>query len=152
MSPEPTCVCAASVVADGTYMSISSYGPTPTARPRFRLGPGQHTQYTPTPLPGFNLTAHSVAAGQDHTLILTKSGEVYSWGLNRFSQLGYVVETVPGTRSDEPIQLTPRKIAGGIKNRRAIGGAACKTASVCWTEDEVFTWGTNNGQLGACAS
>ncbi|KAJ8474411.1 hypothetical protein ONZ51_g7236 [Trametes cubensis] len=113
-----------------------------------RLGPGQHTQYTPTPLPGFNLTAHSVAAGQDHTLILTKSGEVYSWGLNRFSQLGYVVETVPGTRSDEPIQLTPRKIAGGIKNRRAIGVAACKTASVCWTEDEVFTWGTNNGQLG----
>ncbi|KAI0326994.1 hypothetical protein GY45DRAFT_1328251 [Cubamyces sp. BRFM 1775] len=113
-----------------------------------RLGQGQHTQYTPTPLPGFNLTADSVAAGQDHTLILTKSGEVYSWGLNRFSQLGYVVETVPGTRSDEPIQSTPRKIAGGIKNRRVIGVAACKTASVCWTEDEVFTWGTNNGQLG----
>ncbi|KAH9893273.1 hypothetical protein C8Q73DRAFT_791145 [Cubamyces lactineus] len=113
-----------------------------------RLGPGQHTQYTPTPLPGFNLTAESVAAGQDHTLILTKSGEVYSWGLNRFSQLGYVVETVPGTRSDEPIQSTPRKIAGGIKNRRVVGVAACKTASVCWTEDEVFTWGTNNGQLG----
>ncbi|OSD05302.1 hypothetical protein PYCCODRAFT_1457329 [Trametes coccinea BRFM310] len=113
-----------------------------------RLGPGQHTQYTPIPLPGFNLTAESVAAGQDHTLILTKSGEVYSWGLNRFSQLGYVVETMTGSRSDEPIQTSPRKIAGAIKNRRVIGVAACKTASVCWTEDEVFTWGTNNGQLG----
>ncbi|KAI0358283.1 hypothetical protein OH77DRAFT_1421600 [Trametes cingulata] len=113
-----------------------------------RLGPGQHTQYTPIPLPGFNQTVTSVAAGQDHTLILTKSGEVYSWGLNRFSQLGYVVETVAGTRSDEPIQSTPRKIAGGIKNRTVVGVAACKTASVCWTPEEVFTWGTNNGQLG----
>ncbi|KAI0369776.1 hypothetical protein BV20DRAFT_996250 [Pilatotrama ljubarskyi] len=113
-----------------------------------RLGPGQHTQYTPIPLPGFNQTVTSVAAGQDHTLILTKSGEVYSWGLNRFSQLGYIVEAVAGTRSDEPIQLTPRKIAGGIKNRTVVGVAACKTASVCWTAEEVFTWGTNNGQLG----
>ncbi|KAI0675984.1 hypothetical protein C8Q78DRAFT_963164 [Trametes maxima] len=113
-----------------------------------RLGPGQHTQYTPVPLPGFNQTVKSVAAAQDHTLILTKGGEVLSWGLNRFSQLGYVVETVSGTRSDEPIQSTPRKIAGAIKNRNVLGVAACKTASVCWTADEVFTWGTNSGQLG----
>ncbi|KAI0761814.1 hypothetical protein BD413DRAFT_495525 [Trametes elegans] len=113
-----------------------------------RLGSGQHTQYTPIPLSGFNLCAKSVAAGQDHTLILTKAGEVYSWGLNRFSQLGYVVETVTGTRSDEPIQSTPRKISGALKSRVVLGVAACKTASVCWTADEVFTWGTNNGQLG----
>ncbi|KAI0630756.1 hypothetical protein C8Q77DRAFT_224911 [Trametes polyzona] len=113
-----------------------------------RLGPGQHTQYIPIPLPGFNQTVASVASGQDHTLILAKSGEVYSWGLNRFSQLGYVVETVAGTRSDEPIQSTPRKIAGPLKSRTVIGVAACKTASACWTVNEVFTWGTNNGQLG----
>ncbi|KAI8985605.1 hypothetical protein BD414DRAFT_59865 [Trametes punicea] len=113
-----------------------------------RLGPGQHTQYTPVQLPGFNLAVESVAAGQDHTLILTKGGEVYSWGLNRFSQLGYVVETATGSRTDEPIQSTPRKLAGAIKNRMVLGVAACKTASACWTEDEVFTWGTNSGQLG----
>ncbi|KAI0642387.1 hypothetical protein C8Q79DRAFT_250744 [Trametes meyenii] len=113
-----------------------------------RLGSSQHTQYTPIPLAGFNQTVKSVAAAQDHTLILTKGGEVLSWGLNRFSQLGYVVETVAGTRSDEPIQSTPRKIAGAIKNRNVLGVAASKTASVCWTADEVFTWGTNSGQLG----
>ncbi|CDO69783.1 hypothetical protein BN946_scf184766.g28 [Trametes cinnabarina] len=93
-----------------------------------------------------------------HTVIVTDEprgnlricgfGSGGRWGLNRFSQLGYVVEPVTGSRSDEPIQSSPRKIAGAIKNRRVIGVAACKTASVCWTEDEVFTWGTNNGQLG----
>lgn len=114
----------------------------------YSLGPGQHTQYAPIPLPGFNQTVKSVAPGQDHTLILTKTGEVYSWGLNRFSQLGYVVETATGVRSEEPIQATPRKISGAIRNRGVLGVAACKTASVCWTADEVFTWGTNNGQLG----
>ncbi|RPD64492.1 hypothetical protein L226DRAFT_506238 [Lentinus tigrinus ALCF2SS1-7] len=113
-----------------------------------RLGPGQHTQYTPIPLPGFNQTADAVAVGQDHTLVLTKGGEVYSWGLNRFSQLGYVVETTTAGRVEEPIQSTPRKISGAIKNRFVVGVAACKTASACWTADEVFTWGTNNGQLG----
>ncbi|KAI0714213.1 hypothetical protein C8T65DRAFT_573631 [Cerioporus squamosus] len=113
-----------------------------------RLGPGQHTQYTPIPLPGFNQTVDAVAVGQDHTLVLTKSGEVYSWGLNRFSQLGYVVETTTGGRVEEPIQSAPRKIAGAIKNRFVVGVAACKTASACWTADEVFTWGMNSGQLG----
>ncbi|EJF64315.1 hypothetical protein DICSQDRAFT_54213 [Dichomitus squalens LYAD-421 SS1] len=113
-----------------------------------RLGPGQHTQYTPVPLPGFNLAVESVAVGQDHTLILTKNGEVHSWGLNRFSQLGYIVEPAASGRAEEPIQSTPRKISGAIRNHTIEGVAACKTASACWTGDEVFTWGTNNGQLG----
>ena len=86
--------------------------------------------------------------GQDHTLVLTKSGEIYSWGLNRFAQLGYIVETTTGGRVEEPIQSTPRKVSGAIRNRTVEGIAACKTASACWTKDEVFTWGTNNGQLG----
>ncbi|KAH9935996.1 uncharacterized protein BXZ73DRAFT_89477 [Epithele typhae] len=105
-----------------------------------RLGPGQHTQFTPIPIPGFNQTVESVAVGQDHTLVLTTTGEVYSWGLNRFSQLGYVIETATGARPEEPIQTTPRKIAGAIKNQ--------ETASACWSRYHVYAWGTNNGQLG----
>ena len=120
--------------------------------PVVSLGPGQHTQYAPIPIPGFTQTVTSVAVGQDHTLVLTKSGEVYSWGLNRFAQLGYVVETVTGGRVEEPIQSTPRKISGALRNRVVEGVAACKTASACWTRDEVFTWGTNNGQLGKLGS
>ncbi|KAH9921080.1 hypothetical protein B0H21DRAFT_767048 [Amylocystis lapponica] len=117
-----------------------------------RLGPGQHTQYTFVPLPQFTQTVQSVALGQDHTLALTTSGEVFSWGLNRFSQLGYVVEPPAGAsilgRLEEPIQATARKVGGPLKNKVVRGVAACKTASACWTGEEVFTWGTNNGQLG----
>ena len=115
----------------------------------FSLGQGQHTQYSLKAPPEFNYTIISVALGQDHTLALTKSGEVLSWGLNRFHQLGYVMETIstPG-RLDEPIQSVPRKVYGALKKEQVRGVAACKTASACWTDKEVFTWGTNNGQLG----
>ncbi|KZT68694.1 hypothetical protein DAEQUDRAFT_757422 [Daedalea quercina L-15889] len=115
-----------------------------------RLGPGQHTQYSLIPLAQFTGTVASVALGQDHTLLVTRSGEVYSWGLNRFAQLGYVVEVADGTRGrgEEPIQSTARKVVGPLKNKTVLGVAACKTASACWTAEEVYTWGTNNGQLG----
>lgn len=90
--------------------------------------------------------------GQDHTLALTKSGEVLSWGLNRFSQLGYVVEFSTRNegfgRLEEPIQTTARKVLGPLRKEVVRGIAASKQASACWTSTDVFTWGTNNGQLG----
>ncbi|KAF7431199.1 hypothetical protein PC9H_006920 [Pleurotus ostreatus] len=121
-----------------------------------RLGPGQPAQqYSMKPLTELNpFTIVSVALGQDHTLALTNTGEVLSWGLNRFAQLGYVIDPPSGSdmsgfaRKDEPIQATPRKIPGSLKKAYVLGVAACKTASACWTSKEVFTWGTNNGQLG----
>ena len=90
-----------------------------------------------------------VALGQDHTLALTASGEVLSWGLNRFSQLGYIVETSINSHGGmkEEIQSTPRKVPG-LRNKSILGVAACKIASVCWASNEVWTWGTNGGQLG----
>lgn len=106
------------------------------------------------PISQLTHTIISVSLGQDHTLAVTKSGEVLSWGLNRFSQLGYVIEpSLTGSgaslgRSEEPIQASPRKIFGPLKKEVVRGVAACKTASACWTNDEVFTWGTNHGQLG----
>jgi alpha-tubulin suppressor-like RCC1 family protein len=114
-----------------------------------RLGPGQHTQCNLTPLQQFSHKVDSVALGQDHTLVLTSTGEVFSWGLNRFSQLGYVVETTTQGRLEEPIQVTPRKILGPLrKDIFVCGVAASKVSSACWTSQEVFTWGTNNGHLG----
>ncbi|KAF5382168.1 hypothetical protein D9615_004464 [Tricholomella constricta] len=117
-----------------------------------RLGPGQHTQYSLKPLLNLPHTIVSIALGQDHTLVLTKAGEVLSWGLNRFSQLGYVIEGPAAGesfgRTEEPIQATPRKIIGPLKKEVVKGIAASKSASVCWTDTDVYTWGTNNGQLG----
>ena len=120
----------------------------------FSLGPGQHTQYSLKALPQFTYTIVSVALGQDHTLALTTSGEVLSWGLNRFSQLGYVVESTVASegfgRVEELMQATPRKVHGALRKEVAKGIAASKGASACWTTADVYTWGTNNGQLGMC--
>ncbi|KAJ2916728.1 hypothetical protein MD484_g3726, partial [Candolleomyces efflorescens] len=113
-----------------------------------RLGRGQQMQYDLNTLPQFDYTIVAVALGQDHTLAVTKAGEVLSWGLNRFAQLGYVVETTTGKFVDEPIQATPKKILNPLRKEVVIGVAACKTASACWTAEEVYTWGTNHGQLG----
>ncbi|KAL5530926.1 hypothetical protein ACEPAG_3802 [Sanghuangporus baumii] len=111
---------------------------------RLGAGMGQHTQYTfsvPKDLTSEGqITA--VALGQDHTLALTCTGSVLSWGLARFSQLGYALDGV------QTLQAAPRRIVGPLKKEIAIGIAACRTASACWTRDELFTWGTNSGQLG----
>ena len=103
-------------------------------------------------LPHFLHTVVSVALGQDHTLALTTAGEVFSWGLNRFSQLGYILDTPTGRESlgriEEPIQSTPRRVQAALRKVVVRGVAASRSASACWTEQDVYTWGTNNGQLG----
>lgn len=114
-----------------------------------RLGPGQHIQYDPITIQQLPNRVVAVAVGQDHTLALTEAWEVYSWGLNHFSQLGYVIEQATG---GEQIQAVPKKIYGLLRNKKVYGIAACKTASACFTWDEVYTWGTNNGQLGTVFS
>lgn len=115
-----------------------------------RLGQVQHTQYSLKSLPSFPFQVKSVAVGQDHTLALTTSGDVYSWGLNRFSQLGYIVElsSTATARHEEPIQSVPKRVVGPLRREIVCGVAASKNASACWTKETVFTWGTNTGQLG----
>ncbi|KAF8810432.1 hypothetical protein BYT27DRAFT_7186506 [Phlegmacium glaucopus] len=115
-----------------------------------RLGPAQYTQYSLQPLSSFPQPIAILALGQDHTLVLTKSGEVFSWGLNRFSQLGYVVEvsTTSIGRHEEPIQSIPKRVVGLLRREVVVGVSASKNASACWTKETVFTWGTNTGQLG----
>lgn len=115
---------------------------------RHRLGGNQSTQYTLTPLPHFDNQVIAVACGQDHTLALTQNNEILSWGLNRFAQLGYVIESLSPQKSEEPIQITPRKVVGLLRGKKIIGIAACRMASVGWTSTTVYTWGTNSGQLG----
>ena len=44
------------------------------------------------------------------------------------------------------VQVTPRKVM--LRGKVVRGVAACKTASAWWTKEEVFTWGSNAGQLG----
>jgi inhibitor of Bruton tyrosine kinase len=124
-----------------------------------RLGPNQHTQYTFSNLSHTShLAIKDVALGQDHTLAITFTGELYSWGLNRFNQLGYVIEAKPPSsvnpssgHEELNIQSTARKVYGPLKKELVVGAAASKIASACWTSTELYTWGTNRGQLGECS-
>ncbi|WRT67262.1 uncharacterized protein IL334_004229 [Kwoniella shivajii] len=118
-----------------------------------RLGRSVHSQLSLLPLPDLPYTIISIALGQDHTLALASGGYILSWGHNRFSQLGYMIEQpdkpIPGTRDgDDLVQLTPKKIVGPLKKEFVRGVAAGRMTSACWTDDAVWTWGTNAGHLG----
>ncbi|CAE6370514.1 unnamed protein product [Rhizoctonia solani] len=126
-----------------------------------RLGTKQHTQYSFGKVAGLeNQTIIRVALGLDHTLALTSGGDVLSWGMNRFHQLGYVIEQMdsPGkpiprskTNADSAenqVQVSPKRVVGPLRKEIVVGITACKTASVCWTNEDLYSWGTNSGQLG----
>ncbi|CAE6427565.1 unnamed protein product [Rhizoctonia solani] len=126
-----------------------------------RLGTKQHTQYSFGKVAGLeNQTIIKVALGLDHTLVLTSGGDVLSWGMNRFHQLGYVIEQIdsPGKSvprgkanldsAENQVQVSPKRITGPLRKETVVGIAACKTASVCWTNEDLYSWGTNSGQLG----
>lgn len=135
-----------------------------------RLGRSPQTQTSFEPLKDFNETARVVAVAQDHTLIITDSGAVYSFGLNRFSQLGYTIEQGLGTvgsttaklgggagvtfgqtvpqNVELDIQISPRRIVGPLKKEAVLGAACSKLHSVVFTSEGLYTWGTNTGQLG----
>ncbi|KAJ5460761.1 uncharacterized protein N7458_002313 [Penicillium daleae] len=89
----------------------------------------------------------SVALGQDHSLAITEFGEIFSWGSNRFGQLGY---SLPRTsnKNDVPIQSTPRQIFNPFKKETIIGAAASSIHSVVFSNSGLYTFGKNEGQLG----
>ncbi|KAL5633560.1 hypothetical protein ACGC1H_003898 [Rhizoctonia solani] len=122
-----------------------------------RLGTKQHTQYCFGKVAGLeNQTIVRVALGLDHTLALTSNGDVLSWGMNRFHQLGYVIEPIDSSGktktnidlSENQVQVSPKRVVGPLRKETVVGIAACKTASVCWTNEDLYSWGTNSGQLG----
>ncbi|WWC60971.1 uncharacterized protein I303_103548 [Kwoniella dejecticola CBS 10117] len=118
-----------------------------------RLGRPIHSQLALAPLQ--ELSSHTIvdiALGQDHTLALASGGYILSWGHNRFSQLGYTIEVpdkpIPGSRDDDLVQVSPKRIVGPLKKEIVRGVAAGRMNSACWTADAVWTWGTNAGHLG----
>ncbi|KAI8896759.1 regulator of chromosome condensation 1/beta-lactamase-inhibitor protein II [Globomyces pollinis-pini] len=105
-----------------------------------RLGHGnESTMFKPTPVRGIAGRVSFVACGYDHTLVISETGELWSWGSNKHFQLGYP--------TDGENQLTPFQIS--LKKCYPIGIAASKFHSAVFTANgAVYTWGTNNGQLG----
>ncbi|WP_018654574.1 S8 family serine peptidase [Actinomadura flavalba] len=80
----------------------------------------------------------AVAAGDAHTLAVSLTGEVWSWGAGSNGQLG--LGTTTG--SDRPMRVP------GLTDVRAVAAAANHSFALR-TNGEVWAWGANNsGQLG----
>ncbi|KAI9333590.1 hypothetical protein BDR26DRAFT_937417 [Obelidium mucronatum] len=87
-----------------------------------------------------------VATGPDHTCAITKEGQVFTWGSNKYGQLGYKT-------GDPPHVLVPTEVAGPLKRIKIIGAAASKYHTVVFSNSGmIFTWGWNVGQLVAATN
>ena len=90
----------------------------------------------------------SVAAAENHSLCVTSHGDVYSWGSNRFGQLG---DHTTGSSPVAPCgsRSIPRRVES-LKQHPCVAVAAGEKHSVALTrKGEVYVWGDNtSGQLG----
>ncbi|XP_036172490.1 inhibitor of Bruton tyrosine kinase isoform X6 [Myotis myotis] len=111
--------------------------------PGGRLGHGdEQTCLVPRLVEG--LSGHNcsqVAAAEDHTIVLTEDGCIYTFGRNTFRQLGIIP---PPSSCNVPRQMQAKY----LKGRTVIGVAAGRFHTVLWTKEAVYTMGLNGGQLG----
>lgn len=114
-----------------------------------RLGLGdENTQFGFVPVEGpfADKKVHHIALGQNHSMAVVGNGELWTWGLNTNSQLGYALPS-PMKVDEEPKGLTPRQVFGALKKETVIGIAASANHSVAHTGVSLYTWGRNVGQL-----
>lgn len=109
------------------------------------------TRITLEPLSDFPHKIKQVALGLDHTVLLTSTGDLFTYGLNHYGQLGYTIEPAPGvkaSKTDEPMQLSPRRVLALRKEPVSLI-AASRYHTAAYTESGLlYTWGANRGQLG----
>ncbi|KAK1579852.1 BTB/POZ domain-containing protein [Colletotrichum navitas] len=114
-----------------------------------RLGLGdENTQFRFVPVQGAlaEKKVVQVALGQNHTMAVTDAGELWTWGSNSSSQLGYSLPS-PARQDEEPMSTTPRQVFGTLKKEVVVGVAASTVHSVAHTSTSLFCWGKNLGQL-----
>lgn len=90
-----------------------------------------------------------IASSENHILALTNNGDVYSWGSDKYGQLGHGNKSNP----DYNKLVSPRRI-DALKKTFVMGIAVGDSHSICFTDKgEVYSWGSNqHGQLGLKAS
>ena len=114
-----------------------------------RLGLGdENTHFRFTPVQGAlaGKKVLQISLGQNHSLAIVDRGELWSWGSNIHSQLGYALPT-PTTPDEEPVGLTPRQVFGPLRKEVMVGVASSSVHSVAHTASALYCWGRNLGQL-----
>ena len=111
-----------------------------------RLGHGdESTHPVPTLIDFFHSKSIKIkvlSTAENHSLAVTTSGDVFSWGSDRYGQLGHNI-------SDGGMSLLPRRI-DYFKKMNVLSVAAGTMHSLCRTdEDLIYSWGSNkHAQLG----
>ncbi|PQP84142.1 hypothetical protein C0Q44_05975 [Paenibacillus sp. PCH8] len=103
-----------------------------------QLGHGDWSgKNTPTKIEGLPEIS-AIAAGQDYSLALSVTGEVYSFGRNDYEQLGYGGTQTSPKKIDALSHVTVKAIAAGRNHSLALT-----------TDGEVYSFGAgSSGQLG----
>ncbi|KAG0100616.1 hypothetical protein BGZ93_009408 [Podila epicladia] len=111
-----------------------------------RLGSDKKMQLCPAPVLGIQGIVATTALGRDHTVLVTTRGEVFTMGNNKYGQLGYSLD-LPKYGQD-PVQFAPKRVILAISKLVIKGAAASRWHTALHTENELFTFGFNYGQLG----
>jgi alpha-tubulin suppressor-like RCC1 family protein len=94
-----------------------------------------------------------IASGEHHTIVVSDNGDVFTWGSDRFGQLGHGVRftsnALHGAAVNNAACLEPRRVEA-LRREYVLHVAAGDAHSLCITRDgEVYAWGSNkDGQLG----
>ncbi|WP_230655630.1 RCC1 domain-containing protein [Psychrobacter sp. I-STPA10] len=90
-----------------------------------------------------------LAVGRDHVLALTDMGEVYSWGLNATSQVGYNSKDMPDTQQKwDRFITTPTLLPWSTDKQSKHVYANGNTSYVMKKDGKVYPWGMY-GESGA---
>jgi alpha-tubulin suppressor-like RCC1 family protein len=119
----------------GTAANSGSTGPNPTP--------------TPIGLPGATGPAVSLAEGEEHGLLATSTGQLYSFGSNTWGQLGVATNSGTSTLTPTPTPVGLPGATGG-----AVQAAAGREHSLVLTSTgQLYSFGSNQyGQLGRTTS
>lgn len=109
------------------------------------------------------LSVKQIASGENHTIIVTRQGDVYTWGSDKLGQLGQgnALVSRAGAESDQhpkgekgsalsdACSLVPKRV-DALRREFVLEVAAGDGHSLCHTRDgSLYAWGSNkSGQLG----
>ena len=102
---------------------------------------------TPTPvvLPGLVGTVTQVAAGDEHSLVVTSSGQLYAFGANYYGQLGTVTHNGMNNTNPTPTAVVLPRQVGTVTQVAGGGGHSLVVTS----SGQLYAFGYNGfGQLG----
>ncbi|KAI0714088.1 regulator of chromosome condensation 1/beta-lactamase-inhibitor protein II [Cerioporus squamosus] len=133
-------------VALDSQGQLRAWGTYRTSNGDLGFSPSVSKQYKPVSIPALSaVQLSSVAAGDNHVLFLTTTGDVYSAGSSEYMQLGRrppTRHTVKGT--------IPERVILRLRSRKAVVvGAGADHSFAVDTEGTVWGWGLNgHGQTG----